>query len=125
MAPDGYVRLRLEDLSAVSFFHLFSESDSDFLQELRTLTIPASAAGFSEWTSNTNPVISLGWGWFIHNQSNQVLLAPDGVRSNVMLVDASGYDLGPLKTSSLFCMWLSAFEWKEIVSTALQETISC
>jgi hypothetical protein len=125
MAPDGYVRLRLENLNTLSFSHLFSQNDSDFLQALRAQTIPASAAGFSEWTSNTNPVISLGWGWFIHNQSNRMLLAPDGVRSNVMLVDACGYDLGPFKTSSLFCMWLSAFEWQDAVSTALHEPISC
>jgi hypothetical protein len=104
---------------------LFSESDADFLQELKAQTIPASAAGFSEWKSDNDPAISLGWGWFIHSQSNRMLLAPDGVRGNVMLIDALGYDLGPRKTSSLFGTWLSVFEWQDTVSMALREPIAC
>lgn len=107
------------------FFHFFSESDTDFLLELRAQTIPASVAGFSEWVSDTSPAISIGWGWFVHNESRRILLAPDGVRSNTMLVDAAGYDLGPLKTSSLFCLWLEELEWQSSVNEALQEIISC
>ncbi|HVK93725.1 MAG TPA: DUF4902 domain-containing protein [Noviherbaspirillum sp.] len=125
MSPDGYIRLPLGRLSALSFVHLFSESDADFLQELKAQTIPASAAGFSEWKSDNDPAISLGWGWFIHSQSNRMLLAPDGVRGNVMLIDALGYDLGPRKTSSLFGTWLSVFEWQDTVSMALREPIAC
>lgn len=119
LSPDGYIRLPLASLNSLPFVHLFSESDPEFLQELKAQTIPARSAGFSEWKSDTKPAISIGWGWFIHNQSEQVMLAPDGVRSNVMLIDTHGYDLGPAKTSYLFCTWLSAFEWQEIVGMSL------
>lgn len=125
MSPDGYIRLPLASLHSLSFEHLFSESDADFLQELKAQTIPARSAGFSEWKSNTSPAISLGWGWFIDHRSDRMLLAPDGVRSNVMLIDAYGYDLGPMKTSSLLCTWLSAFEWQGTVSMALRDTLAC
>jgi hypothetical protein len=125
MSPDGYIRLPLASVIALSFAHLFSDSDEEFLQELQAQTIPASSAGFSEWQSETTPVISLGWGWFIHSQSRQMMLAPDGVRSNVMLIDAFGYDLGAVKTSNLFCTWLSSFEWQNKVSTVLREGVAC
>ncbi|RJG07419.1 DUF4902 domain-containing protein [Noviherbaspirillum cavernae] len=125
MSPDGYIRLPLASLNALSFVHLFSEGDDDFLQELRAQTVPACSAGFSEWKSDTSPPISLGWGWFIHSQSHRMLLAPDGIRSNVMLIDAHGYDLGPGKTSNLFCMWLNAFDWQGVVSMALRDSIAC
>lgn len=88
-------------------------------------TIPAQSAGFSEWKTDTIPAISLSWGWFIDNRSSRLLLAPDGVRSNVMLVDALGYDLGPIRTSSLFCTWLSAFDWQRPVSIALDSAMAC
>lgn len=82
-------------------------------------TVPASAAGFSEWISNTKPVISMGWGWFIHSRSGQVLLAPDGVRSNLMFVDARGYDLGTAATSNLLMTWLATYPWQAEVANAL------
>jgi hypothetical protein len=124
LSPDGYIRLPLASLNSLSFEHLFSDSDADFLQELREQTVPARSAGFSEWKSNTNPAISLGWGWFIHSESERLMLAPDGVRSNVMLIDARGYDLGPGQTSNLFCSWLDTFEWEVAVSVALHDFIS-
>lgn len=125
MSPDGYIRLPLASLNALSFVHLYSESDEAFLEELKAQTIPARSAGFSEWKSTTAPAISLGWGWFIHSQREHMMLAPDGVRSNVMLIDAHGYDLGPIKTSNLFCTWLSTFEWQHIVGMAVRDTVAC
>jgi len=121
LSPDGYIRLRLSSLSTISFMHFFSESDDAFLLELQSQTITASSAGFSEWVSDTCPPISLGWGWFIHEDSDRMMLAPDGVRSNVMLIDVQGYDLGPHKTVSLFSAWLSGFEWQTAVCTALND----
>lgn len=113
-------------LNALSFEHLYSESDADFLQELKEQTLPACDAGFSEWKSDTVPSISIGWGWFIHSQSRRLLLAPDAVRSNVMLVDALGYDLGQQQTSHLFGAWLSIFAWQNTVESALRtEVASC
>ena len=123
LSHDGYIRLRLASLNEISFVHLFSESDSDFLRELVSQTIPARCAGFSEWKSNADPAISLGWGWFIHSDSDRMLLAPDGVRSNVMLIDMHGYDLGQQKTSSLFSAWLNAFNWQPAVTMALKDSL--
>jgi hypothetical protein len=119
-SPDGYIRLSLASLSSLSFLHLFSATDQDFLEELLVQTIPARAAGFTEWKSETHPCVSIAWGWFIHSRSERLLLAPEGIRSNVMLIDAHGYDLGSTKTSSLFSSWLNAFEWQDVVSTALR-----
>lgn len=125
LSPDGYIRLPLASLNRLPFVHLYSDSDPDFLDELRAQTVPARSAGFSEWKSDTSPAISVGWGWFIHSQNERMLLAPDGVRSNVMLIDAHGYDLGPAKTSSLFCTWLASFNWQGDVSLALRDCMAC
>lgn len=124
ISPDGYIRLRLSSLDALPFVHLFSESDDGFLAELQSQTVPARCAGFSEWVSETIPPVSIGWGWFIHCDSERMMLAPDGVRSNVMLVDMHGYDLGMEKTARLFGAWLNAFEWQPVVSRALNDHAS-
>lgn len=125
LSPDGYIRLPLAGLTTLPFVHLFSETDAHFLEELQSQTVPARSAGFSEWKSDTTPAVSLGWGWFVHSDSDRLMLAPEPVRSNVMLVDTFGYDLGPMKTSDLFSSWLEIFNWQDSVSLALRDPLAC
>lgn len=124
LSPDGYIRLRLENLRALPLVHLFSQQDGDLLQELRAQTLPAEVAGYCEWTSETVPAVSMGWDWFVDAASERMLPAPERVRSNVMLIDVHGYDLGPQKTAHLINSWLHVFEWQQTVTTALNEPVA-
>lgn len=119
VSHDGYIRLSLEHLSELPFVHLVSDFDPAILEDLQTQTVPAHAAGYSEWVSNTTPPISLGWSWFLHSRSRRLLPAPEAVRSNVMLVDVHGYDLGQTATSFLFTTWLATHDWQRTVSDAI------
>ncbi len=124
LSPDGYIRLQFACLAGLHLVHLYSDSDPDFLQELKAQTVSARIAGFCEWQSKTEPAVSLGWGWFIHSQSDRMMLAPDPVRSNVMLIDAQGYDLGQRQTANLFYAWLGEFEWRSTVGGFLNHSFS-
>ncbi len=124
LSPDGYIRMQFACLAKLSLVHLYSDSDSDFLQELKVQTVSARIAGFCEWQSETEPAVSLGWGWFIHSQSDRMMLAPDPVRSNVMLIDAQGYDLGQRQTANLFYAWLGEFDWRNTVGGFLNSALS-
>ena len=115
ISPDGYIRLSIDDLTALPFSHLGSWSDPEFQDELSAQSIPSRVAGFSECRSDTTPAVSLGWGWYVHSQSNCLLLAPDAVRSNVMLIDKFGYDLGNLVTSGILNTWFALFDWQSWV----------
>jgi hypothetical protein len=119
ISRDGYIRLSLEHLSQLPFMHLASDIDATILQDLQHQAVPALAAGYSEWISNTTPAISLGWSWFIHRRSHKLLPAPEAVRSNVMLVDVHGYDLGSTTTSFLFTTWLAMHDWQHAVTASL------
>ncbi len=119
VSHDGYIRLSLRALSKLSFIHLSSDFDNDILTDLKLQTVPARHAGFSEWISDTNPAISLGWSWFIHSQTQRLLAAPEAIRSNVMLIDVRGYDLGTTTTSYLFTTWLALHDWQRTVADAV------
>jgi Domain of unknown function (DUF4902) len=82
---------------------------------LQAQAILCKVAGFSECRSDTSPAISVGWGWYVHTQSNLPVLAPDAVRSNVMLVDKLGYDLGNIITAGMLNAWLNLFNWQSWV----------
>jgi hypothetical protein len=111
--------MSFRNLSKLSFVHLSSDSDSDFQHELLAQTIPTKTAGFSECRSDTTPAISLGWGWYIHSHSDRLLLAPEAVRSNVMLIDQYGYDVGAAMTAGLLAAWLTIFDWQAWVRATL------
>jgi hypothetical protein len=119
VSSDGYIRLPLAALSRLSFIHLMSVPDSELLQELKTQSVAAQNAGFSEWVSDTTPEISVGWGWFLHKKSKRLFLAPEFIRSNVMLTDVHGYDLGKTTTSNLFSTWLADYDWQNAVLNEL------
>jgi len=122
ISHDGYIRLSLRHLDELPFIHLDSAFDPEILEELQARTIPACHAGYSEWISNTDPAISIGWSWFVHADSRRILPAPEAVRSNVMLVDARGYDLGPAETSMMFATWIATREWTPAVQDVLDST---
>lgn len=125
LSPDGYIRLSLKKLCSLHFLHLASDLDESLLYELNQQAVPAETAGFSEWISDTNPAISVGWGWFVHSDSHRLLLAPDAIRSNVMLLDIFGYDLGPLTTSKLFSIWLNTHDWQPSALSRIEFASSC
>ncbi len=120
ISPDGYIRLSFSIFSSLSFVHLFTDRDLTLLDELIAQAIPAESAGFSECISTTSPSISLGWAWYRHRDSNCLLLAPENVRSNVMIVDMHGYDVGTHATSKLISQWLTCCDWPAMVRLALR-----
>ncbi len=120
ISPDGYIRLSFSTFSSLPFVHLFTDRDLTLLEELVGQEIPAKSAGFSECISSTTPSISLGWAWYQHRDSNCLLLAPEIVRSNVMIVDMHGYDVGSKTTSNLISEWLTCCDWPAMVRLALR-----
>ena len=112
ISPDGYVRLSIEQLTLLPFIHSGSFPDFDFQEELQAQDVFCKVAGFSECRSDTTPAISVGWGWYVHSQSSLLLLAPDAVRSNVMLIDKYGYDMGTIVTAGMLSAWLGLFNWQ-------------
>lgn len=119
VSHDGYIRLSLQALSEMPFMHLASDLDPCILSHLKLQTVPAQEAGYSEWSSMTAPTVSIGWSWFIHDQTKRLLPAPETIRSNVMLIDAHGYDLGKVASSYLFVTWLNLQDWQETVADAV------
>ncbi|MDF3035271.1 MAG: hypothetical protein K0S28_545 [Paucimonas sp.] len=117
---DGYIRMNYSALSALPLDHLLTFSDEDFLLELYMQGIPAASAGFSEWKTDASTAVSLGMGWYVDASTGHILLAPEPIRSNLMLIDRKGYDLGMPQTSSLLRNWLQSFNWQAQISAAVE-----
>ena len=113
-SADGYVRLPLSSLMALSFTHRVAWLDNELLNELRAENVPALEAGYCEWNTADAQQVSLGWAWFTVCANGVTLLAPGGISSNVMLIDAKSRDMGANQTESLLRAWLASLEWQPL-----------
>ncbi|HEY3730677.1 MAG TPA: DUF4902 domain-containing protein [Steroidobacteraceae bacterium] len=118
LSDDGYVRLTLAALRTIKLTHLISELDPDTRPSpcRASGASAASIVGFTEWVSHTTPALSLGWDWRIATIAGQVRYEREGeVRSNAMLINVRGRDLGETASGVLLCIAVDRLEWKQVV----------
>jgi len=113
LSNDGYIRLTLRQLQAVPLHHLLSGLDED---------CSATITGYTEWLSEGSPAITLGWDWCMVGQAR--LQRVEDPRSNLMLVDDHGSDLGFDATLTALSAFVDALEWQKTTLSALEERYS-
>jgi Domain of unknown function (DUF4902) len=108
-SADGYIRLRPSDLCEIHVAHLFSALDQDAPLVTGEGAVQTEITGYTEWASKTKPAISIGWDWALqmHGGRPQCVRYGDP-RSNLMLTDIYGYDLGTHSTSEALGQWVDS-----------------
>ncbi|WP_421548686.1 DUF4902 domain-containing protein [Pseudomonas sp. QD4] len=109
---DGFIRVSVKEFMETRFVHHMSWEDDELRDELQGLGVNATAAGYCEWKSHAAPGISIGWTWFRLAGRRRPLLGPEGLRSNLMLRCANGYDMGSNISHNLMISWLSCLAWE-------------
>lgn len=111
VSDNGYVRLSYADLQAVRLIHWISGLDEAPATTISRGAILTVITGYTEWVGDS--VITIGWDWRMDAAHNSVLLHRSGKpRSNVMIRDAQGADVGPVKTIALLEAFIDALEWQ-------------
>ncbi len=123
-APDGYLRVSGENLRQVRLQHLLSALDEDAPERAPRGegATAATLAGFTEWVGGRRPAISVGWDWqagSVQGALHYLRVGPP--RSNLMLVDACGRDLGFELTAFRIGLWLDQHAWQTVVAGALSK----
>ena len=111
--PDFYVRLSEQQVLGLKLRLLHAQLDehADPLQ----WEGPASEwRGFTEWTTDDQRVVSVGWDW-VTASDGDIRLAADSLRTNLMVVDAQGRDLGAEATSACILQLLGTMQWQRQV----------
>ena len=114
VSADGYVRLSLQELEAITLSHLISCLDEQGGARAMSAAVATDITGYTEWVSAGWPAISLGWDWQLAAAGQPAglrrLHAP---RSNVMLVDdSSRVDHGQVKTATLLEFYVDRQPWQ-------------
>lgn len=116
LSEDGYVRLSFAEIQSVPLVHRISGLDEPTRPADSTGGLQTSITGYTEWVSTTDPVITLGWDWQMEAAHHTVSLRrTSDPRSNVMLLDPAGADLGPARTLVLLGALVDALKWESDV----------
>ncbi len=122
LSPDGYVRLTLEQFQAIPLVHLLSGLDPDEPLPLHEGASQTNISGYTEWVSETAPIITLGWDWRMEGSSGQARYFRTGFpRSNIMLVDDLWRDLCPANTAKLLEVAIDKTAWQAAVRLRIMD----
>ncbi|WCE93258.1 DUF4902 domain-containing protein [Acidithiobacillus ferriphilus] len=127
LSPDGYVRLTPEQFQAIPMVHLLSGLDPDEPLPLHEGASQTDISGYTEWVSETAPVITLGWDWRMEGASaGQARYLRTGLpRSNIMLVDNLRQDLSPANTAKLLEAAIDKTAWQVAVQRQIMDRYVC
>lgn len=113
MSDDGYVHLPAAEMQRICLIHIISGIDEDVPAGATEAGVPTTITGYTEWTNNARPAISIGWDWQMHaSQSDVFLQRVSPPRSNLMLQNTSRSDVGPAKTESLLEDIIDQLNWQ-------------
>lgn len=115
---DGFQRLTTMALYRTHLSHLNSEFLASGSPELRS----DSSCGLTEWSGEyEGNLLSLGWDWRRLDDGALVGDFDCGIRTNVMLTCAKGYDLGQEQTASLMMSHICSLPWQAEVAVSLRD----
>jgi hypothetical protein len=111
---DGLIRLTWVALHDLVLVHLISGLDEDTGQHADEDNVATVITGYTEWITMDNPAVTLGWDWQMLAAASQVALRRVGEpRSNLMVVNSAGKDLGHEKSSVLLETMIDEFAWQD------------
>lgn len=125
MNIDYYLRLQPEQLMQLGLRHLESHAD----MEAATPSLPTGhegawlveeIGGYTEWVDAAGAGYSLGWDWYVQAPSGRLGIRPHSIRTNIMLVNPAGADLGRALTEQGLMDWLQRWDWTVPVLEALR-----
>lgn len=113
ISPDSYIRLSLAELGTLAFVHLVSGLDEDRPACTGESAAPTAITGYTEWLSTDTPALSIGWDWVMDVADGVMRLNRHGEpRSNCMLVDAEGRDLGHSASIAALAGFVDTMRWQ-------------
>ncbi len=105
---DCYQRIPVKKLSHLPWEHLCSGIESRGLVTKKM--------GYTEWQAALDDcLLSLSWDW---RQLHDGAITPDfssGLRTNMLCIDASGYDLPTHRSETLLSEFIEQLDWVHFV----------
>lgn len=111
ISADRFIRMNENQLMNYPLQHLISIVESTQIEDSQILYY-----GFTEWATSLTPALSTGWDWEFIEYNGITSIKRIGLpRSNIMLVDVSGTDIGFDVTGSLIEKKIDSLFWEQFI----------
>ncbi|MGR2826763.1 DUF4902 domain-containing protein [Acinetobacter sp. 1124_18A] len=118
ISTDGFIRMNENQLMNYPLQHLISTVESTQIEDSQILYY-----GFTEWATSLTPALSTGWDWEFVEQDGIASLKRIGLpRSNIMIVDISGTDIGFDVTETLIEKKIDTLFWEQFIYAQINTT---
>lgn len=124
MNIDHYLRLEPQQLAQLRLRHLDSQGDMEGPglaagQAGEGACVLQAISGYTEWLDVGGQGYSLGWDWYVQVPQGTLAVTPHSLRTNIMLTNAAGHDLGRRQTEASLEDWLQSWDWASTVWAVL------
>ena len=120
LSKDGYLRMTFPTFENTPLVHLMSGLDEDHHCSDQSQANACGISGYTEWTSSTTPIVSIGWDWRLEvSQGRPRYVLVGFPRSNLMFLDAERRDLGPIRTAGLLKAAVDSICWQKKTEKAI------
>lgn len=118
ISTDGFIRMNENQLMNYPLQHLLSIVETTQIEDSQILYY-----GFTEWATSLTPALSTGWDWEFVEQDGIASLKRIGLpRSNIMIVDVSGTDIGCDITETLIEKKIDTLFWEQFIYAQINTT---
>lgn len=120
VSTDGFIRMNEDQLMNYPLQHLISTIESTQIEDSQILY-----CGFTEWATSRTPALSTGWDWEFIEQNGITSLKRIGLpRSNIMIIDVSGTDIGFDITETLIEKKIDTLFWEQFIYAQINTTLT-
>jgi hypothetical protein len=125
ISDDGYIRLSVMALQSVHLIHLDSGLYDEAVKQTDVFDKACSILGYTEWVTETEPAISIGWDWTIEYYENPPRYKMVGFPfSNIMLQDASERDMEDDAGIRHIAAYIDQTNWRDKLKVAITNKYS-
>ncbi|MCK0914817.1 DUF4902 domain-containing protein [Acinetobacter pittii] len=118
ISADGFIRMNENQLMNYPLQHLISIVESTQIEDSQILYY-----GFTEWVTSLTPALSTGWDWEFIEYNGITSIKRIGLpRSNIMIVDVSGTDIGFEVTETLIEKKIDTLFWEQFIYAHINTT---
>lgn len=113
MSPDGYLRLKPQELGCIPLQHLISNVDEEAPGQAPCCGAATTLSGYTEWVSPVEPSLSIGWDWewrTLPGTSEMVRLGLP--RTNILVVSETSVPLPWEDSLEILAHFIDAIDWQ-------------
>jgi len=117
---DLYARMSVDECLRLQPSHLHSELDDASDGADRDGQAPPVLQGFTEWTAPGERTLTFGWDWTFEPGTGEWSGHWGTLRTNLVVTDPSGADLGDEKTQDCVSKLMARAGWARAVADVLR-----